>query len=324
MIKRIFGELPVWAQSNHPLLRYELFRQKSHRSRPRRLLLAALHVLLVLALLLAGYLIATDFLRRPAGINLTGAIWQVLYFPALVVQVALSVFLIATAADAISDERRRQTWDNLRATATGAEMTLRTRWVALFYRVQRLIALLLAVRLVLAGAALVELTSHRGGYLDLLTATITPEVGLPAAVALMAATLTAAFLLPLTGIGIEIALSLLIAAAIRSRTAAVVLQILLIVFKLALVVGLHSAMQQFLAGTLPPLPEGLPWLLVLAFSAFSDQGLLLMQPGYAGELWAIVPYSVFAGAALLLFILVQALLTDGIMAYAVRRAERNE
>lgn len=321
MIRRILGDLPAWARPDHPLLRYELFRQKSRATRIMRLSIAAGQVFLLFALLTGGLMYATEMFTQPAGINITQSIWRILYFPTLFVQVMLSVIVLAVATGSVSDERRRQTWDNLRATETGAEMILRTRWVALFFRVRLLIGLVIVARLVLSIAALYELTSFRGNYLDLLTAGIIPEVSLPVSITLVAATMTAAFILPLTQTGIEIALSLLIAAAIHNRTTAAVLQILLIAFKLMLVYFLTAGATAFLQGQLL-LPDDIAWFFMATFSALGDNGLVLMQVSEAGQIWAIIPYGIFLGAALLLFALIQAVLTDAIMACAVRRAER--
>jgi hypothetical protein len=323
MLRRILGDLPAWAKTDHPLLRYELQRQQSSDKRPTRLIIATGQVLLLFGFLAGGYLFATNFLTQPTGVNTTQSLWRVLYFPALALQIILSLLVLSISAGTVNDERRRQTWDNLRATEVGAAMKLRTRWVALLYRLRGLIVLILAARLVLALALLYELTSHRGGYIDLLTATVVPELPLPLGVTMMASLMTAAFLLPITQTGLEIALGLLIGAAIRNRTYSAILQVFLVVAKMLIVFGLLFIGTRFLMREIE-MADSAAWLLMGGFSAFGDQGLLLMQAGQAGDLWARIPYSVLYGFALLGIVLLQAILTDGIMAYAVRRAERTE
>ena len=46
----------------------------------------------------------------------------------------LSIAALTSTSSFVSDEMRRQNWDSLRATEHGAEMSMRARWVAVFYR----------------------------------------------------------------------------------------------------------------------------------------------------------------------------------------------
>ncbi|MFN8375186.1 MAG: hypothetical protein U0694_20210 [Anaerolineae bacterium] len=94
---------------------------------------------------------------------------------------------------------------------------------------------------------------------------------------------------------------------------------------MAVVVFFLWTMRQFLdgffaqAGLAPDSP--LPWLLVTGYAALGDWGLYFLEVGANGMVWATVPYSVFIGVVLLLFCFVLALLTDAMIAWAVRRAE---
>ena len=95
-------------------------------------------------LLLIGVLIATNLLRRPAGQTPVELINAVVFWPLLVLQLILSVAALTSTSNFVSDEMRRQNWDNLRATEHGAEMSMRARWVAVFYRLRGLVGLVLA------------------------------------------------------------------------------------------------------------------------------------------------------------------------------------
>ena len=55
-----------------------------------------------------------------------------------------------------------------------------------------------------------------------------------------------------------------------------------------------------------------------------DWGLILAQLTHSGQLWADVPYSIFLGLGLLLFMILQIAIAGGLLNLAVRFAERNE
>ena len=323
MIRRIIGPLPTWAERKHPVLRYELNRQQPTVSVQGIALRIVGGVMSLAVLALLGYLWATNGLQDDPGINPADAIWRILLFPTLFVQTLTVIAAFSLGVEAISDERRRQTWDNLRATPQGATLALRTRWVAVFYRVRSGLLLVIATRLLLVGVVMYQLTSHRGAYLDILTANITPETSLALGVILLATMITASFLLPLTTVGAEAALGLLISATIRNRTFSALLQVLYLLARLAVGAFLLWAITQMLAGEFI-VGDAVAWLLVVSSAAFADGGVLLMHLDEAGELWARVPYGVYFGVALLLFALVQALIADGLVALAVRQAERRE
>ena len=159
-------------------------------------------------------------------------IWRMLFFPILVIQVIMRVSGLSLAVSSVRDERRRQTWDNLRATERGAEIALRTRWVSVFYRLRGLILTVMTTRIILIIAILYELTSMQGGYLDLLAAKSDPSISLEMAVILLSALMTAFVMMPITAIGVDIALGLLISTAIRNRAFAGLAQVLVLTFRL--------------------------------------------------------------------------------------------
>lgn len=320
MIQRLAVQLPGWASRNHPILRYELNRAP-RLSRRAQYFRALWIVLLALGLAVGGYLIATNFLRQPAGQNLTEQVLAIVFWPLLVIQVGMRVSTIVLTGGVISEEKRRQTWDNLRATEAGAELTLRTRWAAVFYRMRPALAIILGLRVILIVGILVDLTAFQGRYLDLLINGISPDMSLPVAAVLLAFFMTAGLLLPLTGIGFDAALGLLVAAVFQQRTYAVIAQILLILARVIIVGALAFAATRFIEGNLSTSSLG-AWLLIGGFAALGDWGLAFLNLGFYGEMWATIPYGIFFGLALLVFSMLQAAATDWILGFAVRQAER--
>jgi hypothetical protein len=320
MIRRLSAQLPIWARTTHPVLRYELgkVRPPSQRARFGRAL-----VVVLVALLLGGggYLIATGLLTHPAGTSLTETVNAIVFWPLLVIQFIARIAALTLTSNAVSDEVRRQNWDNLRATSLGAELALRARWASVFYRLRGILGIILLLRVILIFGILYDLTAFQGRYLDLLINGILPEVPLVAGVLLLSLLMTASLLLPITGVGFDAALGLLLSTLIRQRTYSALVQLLFILVRFAIVAGLLLAVARFMNGEMQ-LPDSTAWLLVAGFAALGDWGLAFLNLGVYGEIWATVPYGILLGLALLVFAMLQAIVTDQILVFAVRRAER--
>lgn len=334
MIRRIIGPLPDWAERTNPVLNYYLRTRAD--SRRARLWRAFGVVLVIGALLAAGYAYATNLFTDPPGQNLTESANEILFFPLVVLQVFMGVVALGYTVGAVGEEQRRVTWDNLRATPSGAGLTLRTRWAAVFYRQRVVLVVVTALRLVLVLGVLRDLTAFQGRYLDLLIGGATPALpvevngvpfAVPVAAFFLSLFLTAAVLLPFTMLAFDAAVGLWLSTRFHQRVYTLVLQFLLIVLRVVAVGGLIWATFQFVDNTInltwdaaPWLP--LEWLTLFAFSAFADLGVRFLHLGFAGEIWVLVPYSLFIGPALLVFMLVQAFLADVILKRAVNVAEK--
>ncbi len=321
MLQRITGPLPAWARRDHPVLRYEIGRHPPAK-RAIKFLRAFINIVGIGLLLLIGTLVATNLGTQPAGGHPTDILNNVLYIPLLAIQAILSIAALAQTAGAVGDEMRRQNWDNLRATPTGAELAFRARWAAAFYRLRTGIGLLLIVRVILVGGILYDLTAFQGRYLDLLINGIVPELSLVVAVMLMAFTLTAAILLPLTAIGFDAAFGLLIAAIFPGRTTNTLAQALYILVRLAVIVSLGVLARAYMVGDLPSVSDAGAWGGLAANGAVGDWALSFLSLERYGEIWATVPFGIFLGVVVMGFALIQAALADGILALAVRRAQR--
>ena len=103
------------------------------------------------------------------------------------------------------------------------------------------------MRALLIGLMLWELTAFQGRYLDLLINGIVPDVPLVAAVLLVSFTMTAALLLPLTTVGMDAAIGLLVSALVQQRTYSTLLQAVLI-FVRVVVTGGAAARRDAVSG----------------------------------------------------------------------------
>lgn len=321
MIKRLLGDdFPT--PSSHPIMHYE-FKRFQPGLTPSQRIRRIVSIVIVLAVLgLAGYLYATLGLTQDAGFNVPQSIWRTLFFPVLFFQIVLHVLAVWQGVRIVQDERRRQTWDKLRSTEKGIEMALQVYRLSILYRLREGIGAVLLARVIFTGGILLELTAHRGEYMDMMAASSTPEVALPVGVVLMGAFMTAGLLLPLVSIGLDVTLGLLIASLFSNRTIAGILQFLVIMARLVVTVGLLLLMTAFLQGQLTP-DDTTALVLTTAYSLFADQGLLFLNAYQTDLLWQMVPYSIFIGVVLLLSVLLVAVVSDALLSLAVRRAERN-
>ena len=230
-------------------------------------------------------------------------------------------FTIAT----VHNLRRKQTWDSLRATAGGSTAAMRAAWAAtVYYRLSGMLGVLVyAPRLVLLGFLLWDLTAFRGDYLSLIAGGHQPAITPPLEIPLLGAFVAAAFLLPLSAIGLETAVGLLFSTFARSRQTASLIQIVLTIARVCwslatvfLFTGLTTAP---INGQ--PMTEGLSLLTLLANGAAGDWGLGMMHTATIDTIWANVPSSAYIGIALLGVVLLHSGLTAVILRWAARRAQ---
>lgn len=346
----LLNQLPEWARPEHPVLRYELGKERK-TSRTRRLIRASLLLVTGAGLISIGYLLATYFFTQAPGQHTTDAMMNVLFWPTVAMQFICSLAALSLTAGMVSEEKRRQTWDSLRATRVGVRLAMRARWVMVFYRLRGLIAIILIARLLMIGGILYDLTAFRGGYLDYLLNGVQPEINTLVAVLLLSFWMAASLLLPITGIGIDGAAGLIVSTFFQQRNLGALAQILLAVLRVVTLVVLFMLMTQLvfgapiatpLASVLQPLlgsavalpvqpvadfsavaglPEGVSWFVALLYGAAGDWGFRFLEVGFTGQLWATIPYGIFLGAGMLVLAFMQAALSDVLLALAVRRGE---
>ncbi len=321
IVRLLLGDIPAWTRRENPALRQELG-AASKLPISVRFGRALTVVFGAFVLLGVGYLIATNLLAHPAGQTLSETVSAVVFFPLIALQIITSIVALTSTSTVVADAMRRQSWDSLRATEEGAAYALRARWVAVFYRLRGLVGVIIAVRVVLIALLLFDLTAFQGRYLDLLINGITPDVSIFVTILLVALMMTAGLLLPLTSIGFDAAVGLLIAALVQQRTFSTLVQALLIVLRLFVMLLLLSAATQFLSGSMLNWSDGALWVLMTVYSAVGDWGLALLYLGRSSEIWAIIPYGILISVALVGFAPVQAALADRLLIIAARQAQK--
>lgn len=307
--------LPHWAQSDHPLLQYEL---TPYRGRGGRGRFAAL------AVLLGGSaaIYAAAILSPAGGANPTSLLWRSLYYPTLILQLATMMAALTLGAAAVGGERSRKTWESLRATEFGAGLALRARWAGILYRLRAPICAILLARIFLKAGMIYDLTAFDGLYAQMLAAQASPPLPAPRLeLPLIALAATVALLLPVAQIAVAAAFGILLSVAVRERLFAALIHALLIACQLALAAAGAFALSPALQAR-APLETAWSYALALAYSAFGDWGLLAAQLGSLGEIWrgAAFGWTISPALALLLFAL--GLAADGMMWLAGRLSER--
>lgn len=310
--------LPEWAQSDHPLLHYELSHSRGRAGRRGTILqLTALAISLVGA----AAVYAAVPLSPASGANLTGVVWQSIYYPLLVLQLLTMVLALALGGAAVGGERSRKTWDNLRVTEFGAGLALRARWAGIFYRLRAPITLILLARVILCAGILYDLTAFGGLYAQMLGANAKPP--LPAwrlDLLLIALAVTVNILLPFIQIAAVAAFGIFLSVAVRERIYAAVIQLLVIAVQLAFAVAGAIAIAQMIRGD-AAVAGGWSYALCLGYSAFGDWGLLLAQLGSLGEIWHRVPFGTTLSLGLMILLVGLGLAADGMMWLAARLSE---
>lgn len=309
--------LPQWAKN--PLLAYHLLHdgaENSWRSFVKQTVLIA--VLIVGASLVYAHVTGLAAVSQ----SFTVFVWQSLYFPALALQALTTIAALVLGANAFDSHASSLSWDNLRVTEIGAGLALRARWLSILYRLRAPITVILLVRLALALGILSDLTAFGGNYASMLGAdAVMPPPSWLAALILIALNMAASAVLPLVSVAFAGAIGILFGVAIKERLFAVLIQAVLTVALIVLVASASLAAAQVLQGSLA-LPDLATFLLFLGYSTAGDWGLSLMQLDSLEAVWQRTPYGVSIGLGLSGYIILQALLADGVMWLAERICER--
>ena len=309
---------PQWARN--PLLNYEWFHPRVDDTRRQFIM-----QLLFLGILLTGgamFLDATTTGNLRTSQSATSALWGSLYFPALALQTLTAIAALLLGAAALDAQVQGNTWDNLRITESGAGLALGARWLGILHRLRAPIAAILLVRLLLALSILFDLSAFGGGYLKMLNAdAATSAADWRVILPLIALSVTAGLLLPLSMIASFAALGILTGLAIKDRLFAAVAQILLVVTLLVFISAASLAVSLALQDKLT-LPGAAAFLLFLGYSSYGDWGLALLQLGSMGAIWQRAPFGILIGPGLAGLALTQAFMADGLMWLTQRLVER--
>ena len=163
----------------------------------------------------------------------------------------------------------------------------------------------------LFGFLLWDLTAFRGDYLTLIAGGHQSSITPPLEILLLGAFVAAAFLLPLSALGLEAAVGLLLSTFARSRQTASLIQIVLTVARVCwpvVPVFLFTSLTSFIVNG-QPVPDVRTLLALLANGAAGDWGLGMMHTATVDTIWANVPYSAYIGLALLGMVMLHSGLT---------------
>ncbi len=316
MLRRL--NLPEWVLPEYPGMRYVMGGTRRRTSRQRWILQIVLGIILF-----AVYITVTLLITPSQMLSVSEQVLSALHLPAILGQTVLGAGVMVAMIGTINSEKRRQSWDDLRATTGGVRLALRAQWsAAIFYRTGGLLLLLYIVRLVMIALILYDLTGFTGDYLDFLSGGIVPALPPAAAIVLLALTMTAAFILPLSALGLDAAIGLFVATFVRHAVWVAVAQVLAALLRVMLPLGLF-ALWYSLYGSGTGEPWQL-WFTSLGFGGFADWGMRTLHLGSTGDLWGKIDYGIYLGAGLLALAFAQAALTEGLLQLAVRRAERYE
>lgn len=299
-------------------LRY-LLGKSGHTSR-RSL---AVHILLAItyiAVLILGAVALNVAQGSPSSIVNTA-----LYVPTVMAQALVSAAAFGLTIHTVHHLRRKQSWDSLRATAGGSAAAMRAAWAAtVYYRLSGLFGVLVyAPRLVMLGFLLWDLTAFRGDYLTLIAGGHQPPFTPPLEIVLFGAFVAAAFLLPLSSIGVEAAVGLLFSTFAHSRQTASLIQIMLTAGRFVWGVAPVLMVSTIISGA----PAGIEidpvgaWFQLLLNGATGDWGISALHAATVDTVWSSVPYSAYIGVALLGVVLLHSGLTALVLRWAARRAQ---
>lgn len=285
-----------------------------------------MHVLVAIGYI-ALLLVLAEALQMTTG-TLSAKVYQSLYLPTILAQGFVSAAAFAFTLHMVGTQRRNQIWDQLRTAAGGTREAMRATWAAtVYYRLSGLFGVLIyAPRLVLLGLLLYDLTAFRGEYLTMIAGGHTPELLPLFELPLFAAFIAAAFLLPLSAVGLEAAVGLLFSTFVKSRQTTGLLQVLLTAARFAWA-GVSVILLRDLLAALAenqPLEPLNTFVTLLVGSAAGDWGLTSLHAATIDTLWANIPYAAFAGVLLLGVVLLHSGLTVLILRWAAERAQSNE
>ena len=321
LIARIgYSQLPPWARPAHPIMRSIM---GSRSATLKRRLLKFLLFLAAMAVAVGlGYIIANN-----QTANETPTTREILYWPLVGGQIIAMLLAVALTANVVAIERQKQTWDSLKLSLSGVSLTLRARWISVFFKLGWLLAAITIGRIVYTGLLLRDMTEFQGRALDLYISGITPEISLNVAMLLMAAIMTAFILLPFIAVGLGAAIGLLMSVYTQTRSIVILGMLLLIGLRLAItagaiVVGNTVFEEVGVVSELFQMDNSTAWYRIIFASVEGDMMLKLVNLETLGQIWADVENTVYIGGVILGVVLVQAILANAIVLFAAWRATK--
>lgn len=317
-----YSQLPYWARPQHPIMRSVMGYGQAGTWR-RRLLGFIGTLFLVVVAVAIGYVLTQNNLDSGEKLDLR----DVLYWPLVGAQTLAVVLALALTANVIAVERQKQTWDTLKLSLSGVALTLRARWIAVFFKLGWLLFFITVGRLIYIAILLRDITEFQGRALDLRISGITPEVSLDVTVLIMAAQMTAFVLLPFIAVAFAAAIGLFVSVLTHTRSVVILGLLLLIGLRLGTTIGAILVGNTVFADTgvtaeLINLESSTAWMRLLFSSAEGDMMLRLFDLDTLGQVWADLENSIYIGAVMLGIVVVEAIIANVIVLYAARRATK--
>ena len=318
LAKMFYNQLPEWARPTNPMMRYALGYQAISR---RRLLVRLLLGVVLIALTIGVSYILTESTTTAENPPFR----EFMYYPLIGLMLLMQVLAIAITTNAIALERQKGTWDSLQITLSGAEMSIRTRWALVFYRLRWLLVAIFIGRLGFMLLLLNDITDFEGRAIDVRIINISPEVSLEVAVFLLAALMTAAVLQPFVALGFDAAVGMLVGTLTTRRNVGILTTVFLMLVRLGISIAALVLGGQILDATgttenIIEMPASEAWARLIALFSQGDLSLRILDLEVLGTIWADIDEGIYLGGVVLLVIVVQALITNGLLWLAARRA----
>lgn len=316
MIEKIaYSQLPQWARPTHPIMR-SILGPIERSSRLRGFLRLLIGVALIALVVGLGYVTA----KQDSGDD-EPALRDVLYGPLVGAQTIALVLALAMTSNVVAVERQKQTWDSLKLTTVGASLSLRARWISVFFRLKWLLLAILIGRLVYIGLLMKDIVDFQGRALDLYISGITPEISLNVAILLMTALMTAFIMMPFIAVGLAAAIGIVLAVYTRARSVVILGLLTLIGLRILQTIFAISLDDRLFEGALD-MERTEAWARLLFSALEGDMALKLLHLETLGQVWADVDYTVYVGGVLLAMVLVEAAIANGLVLFAAWRATK--
>jgi hypothetical protein len=331
-LSSLFAALPAWARPANPVLRYIIRRERSRQG----ITVRAVGPLLALAIVGAVFVVSYDLYRHGhlASLSRNGesGLYTVLYIPLLMLQfsVVMSGSSLAVSLGLTSPmtppDQQRETWEIVKVTPYGAELTFRSRWAGVYYYAAWMLIALTLLRAILIAQMLADLLHSKSYHFAAYTTGITPGVPTWGRGLVLAAFMLATLLQPIVMTGLNAALSLFLSASIRRalplRTVLGLLSLLeLIGFAVAVIAGtIVLDLDPVFRHAYLSAPER--WLALLSLALVGDQSLRFLNLRSFTQTWVRLDYGIGLAVAIPLAVLLESLLALWLVRRAAQRATR--
>jgi|GEM_PF-1969524 len=320
MYKRLIAWLvPEWMRPDDPAIRLILGRSAKTSWLQWAFYIFSAALLITTVILGARYI---PFI--PSEVSRTEILLNRLFIMVFLGQHLITLNIFSSALHVINEQRRRRTWDMVRVTAGGSYQAIRAAWVAtLFYRLSGWIGVFVyAPRLLMCGVLFFELLGFRGEYIDQIIGGASPPIPQFLGIPLLALILVGTLLLPLTAIGVGVAVGLLSSTFSRSHIILTLTQTVLTIG--TIVLGMFGSIVAFYTNSSIAVNQGVDFWYTLTTTTVGDWGFGLLHAARLERLFLDVPYMGYLGVALMGIIALHLVIIEGILRWAARRAQRVE